>query len=96
MNALYTPLNIYVALTGVIVWTQYDEIEMVTDGDRMLTNFLHYRKVSAFVWSEAHVFVMHIAHGCFCHPLVRLPPLFLFCHAQLCNSLSFSVLSHAI
>ena len=47
MNALYTPLNIYVALTGVIVWTQYDEIEMVTDGDRMLTNFLHYRKVSA-------------------------------------------------
>ena len=59
MNALYTPLNIYVALTGVIVWTQYDEIEMVTDGDRMLTNFLHYRKVSAFIWSEAHVVVMH-------------------------------------
>ena len=50
MNALYTPLNIYVALTGVIVWTQYDEIEMVTDGDRMLTNFLHYRKVSIAVW----------------------------------------------
>ena len=58
MNALYTPLNIYVALTGVIVWTQYDEIEMVTDGDRMLTNFLHYRKVSALVCCEAHVVVV--------------------------------------
>ena len=46
MNALYMPLNIYVALTGVVVWTHYDEIEMVTDGDRMLTNFLHYRKVN--------------------------------------------------
>lgn len=46
MNALYMPLNIYVALTGVVVWTHYDEIEMVTDGDRMLINFLHYRKVN--------------------------------------------------
>ena len=44
MNALYMPLNIYIALVGVIVWTQYNEIDMDTNGDRMLTNFLRYRK----------------------------------------------------
>ena len=44
MNALYSPLNIYIALVGVIVWTEYDEIKMSTNGDKMLTNFLHYRR----------------------------------------------------
>ena len=44
MNALYSPLNIYIGLVGVIVWTEYDEITMSTNGDKMLTNFLHYRR----------------------------------------------------
>ena len=44
MNALYSPLNIYIALVGVVVWTEYDEIKMSTNGDKMLTNFLHYRR----------------------------------------------------
>jgi hypothetical protein len=44
MNALYSPLNIYIALVGIVVWTEYDEIKMSTNGDKMLTNFLHYRR----------------------------------------------------
>ena len=44
MNALYSPLNIYIALVGVVVWTEYDEISLSTNGDTTLTNFLHYRR----------------------------------------------------
>ena len=44
MNALYSPLNIYIALVGVVVWTEYDEITLSTDGDTTLKNFLNYRK----------------------------------------------------
>ena len=44
MNALYSPLNIYIALVGVVVWTEHDEINLSTDGDTTLKNFLHYRK----------------------------------------------------
>ena len=44
MNALYSPLNIYIALVGVVVWTEYDEIILDTNGDTTLTNFLHYRR----------------------------------------------------
>ena len=44
MNALYSPLNIYIALVGVVVWTEYDEITLSTNGDTTLTNFLHYRR----------------------------------------------------
>ncbi len=44
MNALYSPLNIYIALVGVIVWTEYDEITLSPNGDTTLTNFLHYRR----------------------------------------------------
>jgi len=44
MNALYSPLNIYIALVGVVVWTEYDEIALSTNGDTTLTNFLHYRR----------------------------------------------------
>ena len=43
-NALYAPLNIYIALVGVVVWSDYDEITLSTDGDITLTNFLHYRR----------------------------------------------------
>ena len=42
-NALYAPLNIYIALVGVVVWSEYDEITLSTDADTTLTNFLHYR-----------------------------------------------------
>lgn len=44
MNALYSPLNIYIALVGVVVWTEYDEITLSTNADTTLTNFLHYRR----------------------------------------------------
>ncbi|XP_064465637.1 zinc metalloproteinase-disintegrin-like EoMP06 [Ornithodoros turicata] len=44
VNALYAPLNIFIALVGVIVWTERDEIEVSSNGDTTLTNFLTYRK----------------------------------------------------
>ncbi len=44
MNALYSPLNIYIALVGVVVWTEHDEITLSASGDTTLTNFLHYRR----------------------------------------------------
>ncbi len=44
MNALYSPLDIYIALVGVVVWTEYDEIKLSSNGDTTLTNFLHYRR----------------------------------------------------
>ena len=44
VNALYAPLNIYIALVGVVVWSEYDEITLSTNGDTTLTNFLHYRR----------------------------------------------------
>ena len=44
MNALYSPLNIYIALVGVVVWTEFDEIKLSSDGDTTLKNFLNYRK----------------------------------------------------
>ncbi|GAB6023339.1 hypothetical protein CHUAL_008140 [Chamberlinius hualienensis] len=43
-NALYSPLNIFIALVGVVVWSEFDEINLSTDGDTTLTNFLHYRR----------------------------------------------------
>ncbi|XP_037504536.1 zinc metalloproteinase-disintegrin-like EoMP06 [Rhipicephalus sanguineus] len=44
VNALYAPLNIFIALVGVIVWTEHDEIVMSSDGDATLTKFLQYRR----------------------------------------------------
>uniref|UniRef100_A0A1B6KWF3 Peptidase M12B domain-containing protein n=1 Tax=Graphocephala atropunctata TaxID=36148 RepID=A0A1B6KWF3_9HEMI len=44
INALYVPLNIFIALVGVVVWTEYDEIALSPNGDTTLTNFLHYRR----------------------------------------------------
>ncbi|KAG8328344.1 hypothetical protein J6590_001011 [Homalodisca vitripennis] len=44
INALYVPLNIFIALVGVVVWTEYDEINLSSNGDTTLTNFLHYRR----------------------------------------------------
>ncbi|XP_022246185.1 disintegrin and metalloproteinase domain-containing protein 15-like [Limulus polyphemus] len=44
VSGLYLPLNIYIALVGVIVWSEHDEITLSSDGDTTLTNFLHYRR----------------------------------------------------
>ena len=41
---LYAPLNIFVALVGVEVWTEFDEITLSENGDTTLTSFLHYRR----------------------------------------------------
>ncbi|CAH1405789.1 unnamed protein product [Nezara viridula] len=44
INALFMPLNIFIALVGVVVWVDYDQITLSTKGDTTLTNFLHYRR----------------------------------------------------
>uniref|UniRef100_A0A0K8UA17 Disintegrin and metalloproteinase domain-containing protein 12 n=1 Tax=Bactrocera latifrons TaxID=174628 RepID=A0A0K8UA17_BACLA len=44
INALYVPLNIFVALVGVVIWNEYDEIDFSNDGDLTLRNFLNYRR----------------------------------------------------
>jgi hypothetical protein len=41
---LYAPLNIFIALVGVVIWTEHDEIILAANGDTTLTNFLHYRR----------------------------------------------------
>lgn len=41
---LYMPLNIFIALVGVQVWSESDEITMSSDGDKTLANFLKYRR----------------------------------------------------
>jgi hypothetical protein len=41
---LYSPLNIFIALVGVVVWTEHDEINITSNGDTTLSNFLHYRR----------------------------------------------------
>lgn len=43
MNAFYRQLNIFVALVGVVLWVEKDEIQLTEDGDSTLTNFLKYR-----------------------------------------------------
>ncbi|CAH0597666.1 unnamed protein product [Chrysodeixis includens] len=45
INSVYSPLNIFIALVGVVVWTERDEISLEENGDRTLNNFLGYRKV---------------------------------------------------
>lgn len=37
-------MNIFIALVGVVVWTEYNEIKLAPNGDTTLTNFLHYRR----------------------------------------------------
>lgn len=43
MNAFYRQLNIFIALVGVVLWTEKDEIVLTEDGDSTLNNFLKYR-----------------------------------------------------
>ncbi|CAK1540985.1 unnamed protein product [Leptosia nina] len=44
INSVYAPLNIFIALVGIVVWTERDEITLEEDGDKTLTSFLHYRR----------------------------------------------------
>ncbi|KAI8423043.1 hypothetical protein MSG28_014130 [Choristoneura fumiferana] len=44
INSVYAPLNIFIALVGVVVWTERDAIDLEENGDATLTKFLHYRK----------------------------------------------------
>ncbi|XP_063896154.1 disintegrin and metalloproteinase domain-containing protein adm-2 [Helicoverpa armigera] len=44
INSVYSPLNIFIALVGVVVWSENDEIVLEENGDRTLNNFLGYRK----------------------------------------------------
>lgn len=41
---LYAPLNIFIALVGVVVWTEKNEIDLSNDGDKTLKNFLNFRR----------------------------------------------------
>lgn len=43
------PLNIFIALVGVVVWNESNEIEFSNDGDVTLKNFLHYRRTKLAV-----------------------------------------------
>ncbi|GJQ69047.1 hypothetical protein Trydic_g15703 [Trypoxylus dichotomus] len=44
INGIYSSLNIFIALVGVVTWTEINEIKFSEDGDTTLTNFLHYRR----------------------------------------------------
>ncbi|KAI4460525.1 adam a disintegrin and metalloprotease domain [Holotrichia oblita] len=44
INGIYSSLNIFIALVGVVTWTERNEIEFSDNGDTTLTNFLHYRR----------------------------------------------------
>ncbi|KAK4875058.1 hypothetical protein RN001_011480 [Aquatica leii] len=44
INALYAPLNIFIALVGIVIWSEHDHLNFSSNGDTTLTNFLHYRK----------------------------------------------------
>lgn len=41
---LYVPLNIFVALVGIVVWTESDKIELSNYSNVTLRNFLEYRR----------------------------------------------------
>ena len=41
---LYTPLDIFVVLSGVEIWTVTDKIAVSNDSETTLKNFLLYRK----------------------------------------------------
>ena len=41
---LYRPLNIYVALVGIEIWTANDKISVENNADTTMNNFLEYRR----------------------------------------------------
>lgn len=44
INALYVPLNIFIALSGVVIWTEQNMADLSSDGDKTLRSFLNYRR----------------------------------------------------
>uniref|UniRef100_A0A182NL16 Uncharacterized protein n=1 Tax=Anopheles dirus TaxID=7168 RepID=A0A182NL16_9DIPT len=46
INMLYNPLNIFVALTDVVVWKDYDRINVSARGEDTLNSFLKYRSTT--------------------------------------------------
>jgi len=46
VNSLFAPLDIFIALTDVVIWTQEDQMEITANVDRTLGNFLQYRRQS--------------------------------------------------
>ncbi|KAK9890704.1 hypothetical protein WA026_012054 [Henosepilachna vigintioctopunctata] len=43
VNAFYSPLNIFVVLVGIVIWSERDEISL-SNGGTILSNFANYRK----------------------------------------------------
>uniref|UniRef100_A0A182YLM7 Uncharacterized protein n=1 Tax=Anopheles stephensi TaxID=30069 RepID=A0A182YLM7_ANOST len=46
INMLYNPLNIFIALTDVVVWKDVDRINVSTRADETLNSFLSYRSTT--------------------------------------------------
>jgi Reprolysin (M12B) family zinc metalloprotease/ADAM cysteine-rich/Disintegrin len=46
VNALYTPLNIFIALKGVEIWNVKDEVDMSLPIGEILKSFLNYRETT--------------------------------------------------
>ncbi|EDV92745.1 zinc metalloproteinase-disintegrin-like berythractivase [Drosophila grimshawi] len=44
INALYEPLNIFVALVGVVIWNESNEIKVSYNGTLTLRHFINYRR----------------------------------------------------
>ena len=45
-NSLYTPLNIRVILVWADIWKTKNPVEVSTEADKTLSNFLAYRKTT--------------------------------------------------
>lgn len=41
---MYVPLNIFIALVGVVVWNEGNEIEISSNGTETLNKFLEYNQ----------------------------------------------------
>lgn len=44
VNSLYSSFNILIALVGVVVWNEKNEIDITSDSSQTLNNFLKYRR----------------------------------------------------
>ncbi|XP_017046780.1 zinc metalloproteinase-disintegrin-like MTP8 [Drosophila ficusphila] len=66
INSLYVPLNIFVALVGVVIWNESNEITFSKDSDATLENFLSYRRKKLMVQhpnDNAHLLTMETFDG---------------------------------
>ncbi|CAH0721235.1 unnamed protein product, partial [Brenthis ino] len=44
INSVYAPLNIFISLVGVVVWSERDEIQVERNSSKTLRHFLDYRR----------------------------------------------------